>query len=344
MECIHKRDLSIDLLRIYSCVCIILLHEAGYLIFGSRFSLTIQVIVRPCLWVFAMLSGYFVLSAQVKSFKAFYLRKIPKIIIPLFVYCFIYQLVINFNNINSVSDAIKIISLKSILAGDIYGHFWFVYALIGAYLLVPVIQLAFERMTDKQLTAFMLICFFFSGVTPVLEALGFKVGFEFPLGGVLLFFFFLGYYVKRVNIERFRIPILIIGLINLPIIYFSFSVPVLAGSLCNGSIQMVIGVLFYYILFTWRPVRLPQYLENCVSFLSKKTYGIYLAHLLVLHKLAEKIPITLENKFSQVFINVLIIFAISFLLSIVIDFFLVKPIMYVYMKFISLSEKKLDIL
>lgn len=135
-----KRNVSMDLLRIFSCACIVLLHASGYLAFLSRFNLLIQAIVRPCLLVFIFISGYFVLSTPIKSWKSFYFKKIPGLLILLFIYSFIYQIYYNRAVIVDISSFFKCIDPKSILAGDIIGHFWFVYSLAGVYFIAPFLQ------------------------------------------------------------------------------------------------------------------------------------------------------------------------------------------------------------
>ncbi len=55
----------LDLLRIYCCICIILLHVSGmmtdYSYLGYRI---IQGIERPALWAFLAITGFLVLSGK----------------------------------------------------------------------------------------------------------------------------------------------------------------------------------------------------------------------------------------------------------------------------------------
>lgn len=86
------RDYALDLLRILSCLGIVILHESGYMPLTSIGWSTYQALVRPCLWVFALISGYFILGRPIKDMKSFYLKKVSTIVIPLIVYSLIYQL------------------------------------------------------------------------------------------------------------------------------------------------------------------------------------------------------------------------------------------------------------
>lgn len=56
-----KREYALDILRIYCCYCIIMLHVSGHLNVNGNFWRLVQGVVRPALWCFMMLSGYFIL-------------------------------------------------------------------------------------------------------------------------------------------------------------------------------------------------------------------------------------------------------------------------------------------
>lgn len=335
-----ERMLSIDFMRIFSCICIIMLHESGHLVWGSRYSLLIQAIVRPSLWSFAMISGYFVLNRPIKSIRKFYLKNTVHIIIPLFIYSVFYQLYANIDSIVDLRSALNVISLKSILAGDIYGHMWFVYTLVGVYLAAPFLQILLTKLTKDRLLGLLAICFFFTAVVPILTQLGLGIGFEFPLAGTLLFFFLLGYALKQFDPNRYRIPIFILGIINIPLICLTALNPYLAPSMFTCSINMLIGVVFYFTLFSQFRFQAPRWLSKITLFVSKRTYGIYLIHIMVMQVLANNyFTYTPANKFYLPIFLTLLNFFISFLIATVVDLLLVTPILWVYDRVISLLGK-----
>lgn len=87
-----KRNYSIDLLRIFCCYCIIMLHASAHLDSTGNFWRLVQGVVRPALWCFLSLSGYFILSKPIVKWSEFYFRHLLHLLIPLVFYTFIYQL------------------------------------------------------------------------------------------------------------------------------------------------------------------------------------------------------------------------------------------------------------
>lgn len=59
----NSRNVSLDLLRIFFCYCIIVLHETGFITEYSFKWSSFQVIVRPALFAFVSISGYFLLNS-----------------------------------------------------------------------------------------------------------------------------------------------------------------------------------------------------------------------------------------------------------------------------------------
>lgn len=326
----QQRNWSLDLLRIFSCICIIMLHESGNLAWNSNYNMLIQSIVRPCLWVFVMLSGYFVLNKPIQNIKKFYLKNIVFLVIPLFVYGFFYQL---YNNRAAVVDApsfFHTISFKAILAGDIAGHFWFIYTLVGMYLAAPFLQIMLSHLNNRRLFWFLTLCFFFAAGIPVLKDFGLAIGFEFPLGSTFLFFFLLGYAMRRFPYERYKIPILVLAVINIPCTCFMALNPHFAGSIFNCSINMLISVVAYFVLFNQLKFQLPKWLEKINYFVSKRTYSIYLIHLLVLNFLSGIFTYTTANHFYMPVLKTALNFVLSFLLTLVVDYILVYPVQWLY--------------
>jgi surface polysaccharide O-acyltransferase-like enzyme len=334
------RDITLDLLRIFSCACIILLHESGHLLWTSGYNLMIQAIVRPCLWVFVMISGYFVLSRPIKKIGRFYYKNIVYLIIPLFIYSAFYQVYMNREQIHGIGDVFRSIHFKSILAGDIFGHFWFVYTLVSIYFLAPFLQRLLQNLNGKQTAGLLLFLFICIGIKPILEQYGLKIGIDVPFNNATMtFYFILGYALRLVDLHKYRVPIFVLGVVNIPALFFANRVPQLVGNLYTGSLQMVVGAVFYFALFQelFAPLntRAPKWLSTAIYFVSKRTYGIYLLHLMILQVISKYFTHTPENKYYLVLVKTVLIFLIALVGATAIDFVLVRPVQWVYDKLIQ---------
>ena len=81
-----NRDTSMDVLRIICCVFIILLHTSGHLDLNSKLWRIIQAIVRPALWTFMALTGYFIFRKPIDNYFKFWFKHILGLIIPVTIY------------------------------------------------------------------------------------------------------------------------------------------------------------------------------------------------------------------------------------------------------------------
>ncbi len=283
-----ERNYALDLLRIFCCYCIIMLHVSGYLDTNGNFWRLVQGIVRPALWCFLALSGYFILSRPILNWKKFYIRHLLHLLIPLVVYVFVYQL---------YHSGGKRISLKEIINGDPIGHLWFVYTLIVLYLLAPFFQKMLENLTNRQLTGLLATMFFCGRGIKMLTALGFGIGIPTEvIGDCSTFFFLFGYWLFRVN-RTVSYKILIpVGIINTLYSAYTFSNPILADGAATLALGMVVGVVVYYQLFSKLFEKIKDGIfAKAIVYISARTYGIYLIHMLIIQYFTAKEILTLDN-------------------------------------------------
>lgn len=214
--------------------------------------------------------------------KDFYKRKLFTLLIPLVIYSLIYQIYYNYTNINSLLSFIKSFSFQSILSDQVGNHLWFVYQLTGFYLAAPFLQEMFEGLSKKMLITFLGMVYCFTGIIDYLEMFGIQIAFTSIFRGVFCFYFVLGYVVSRIDIQKYKVPILIIGIINYVVMFCMEYFGLLKQNLYTSSVNMIIGVLFYYVLFLQVRSDWPQWMRKSIIFLSGKTYSIYLIHVLFL--------------------------------------------------------------
>lgn len=148
------REQNYDMLRVISMVCIMLIHIGDdygvYILEGEPFyyfslgniCLTLTTFAVPC---FLMISGAFILSdSKNRDFKLFYRKSLFHIGIPtlsvsaLYVCYNILKLYYHISIGMDTSDtAVKY--LGEWFRGEPFYHLWYMYMLIGIYLLVPLL-------------------------------------------------------------------------------------------------------------------------------------------------------------------------------------------------------------
>lgn len=148
---IDERQIWIDILKVISAFAIILIHLSGD-IYKSTFddknqwynAIYLNSITRFAVPCFFMISGTLILTKK-DSVKKIFTKRLPRIIIPLIFWsiCYIVQSKLMWNkDLNIIKEILTIpFSHKE-------GHLWYIYQLIGLYLLAPIINLVYEK-TNK---------------------------------------------------------------------------------------------------------------------------------------------------------------------------------------------------
>ena len=143
-----------NLLRVICAVAVVVLHaSARYVtdyedistphrgqIFASLFYNQMTRFAVPC---FFMLSGAFTIGNEKnQNYRYFYRKSFVKIGIPTIIFSLIYFLYSEasaYRNFSKEGASVFIRPLKEFLAGEPYYHMWYLYTLIGIYILIPVI-------------------------------------------------------------------------------------------------------------------------------------------------------------------------------------------------------------
>lgn len=322
-----RRNAALEMLRIFCCYCIIMLHASGYIPMDTNFWRFVSAIVRPCLWCFMALSGWFILSGDIEDWKSFYYKHLLRLVIPLIAYVIVYQLCYSRGTV---------ISIKAIVAGEAPTHTWYVYTMIAMYLLAPFLNVMVKNLSKTRLTVFLCIIFFCGRVVNILALCGITINIPKEILGDCAFFYFLfGYWLYLMRgelLKHFKI-IFVIGFGNMFYGAYSFVNPYLVDGAATLSLCMVIGVIFYFVLFQkiFDGARWKKELQKIVSFVSARTYGIFLIHMLILEYIVGEnifvVDILSVSKYYVLPLQCLLIFVAGLVISIPMDMLICNPLM-----------------
>ena len=136
-----KKNYGIDLIKIFACVLVIILHSLDPMIpvvRNNMYNLFLYYVGTMAIPVFFMASGYFVLNKSIISYT-YSFRRIKNILIIIFSWLALYSI------------AILVIKHKFIFFNELKGsafigipdshfyHFWFFWSLIIMLLITPII-------------------------------------------------------------------------------------------------------------------------------------------------------------------------------------------------------------
>ncbi|MBQ8279913.1 MAG: acyltransferase [Roseburia sp.] len=147
--------------------------------------------------IFFMISGTLFLNPKKElTLKALFQKYLRKIVLALVLFgtFFSFMELVMITHTFSVSFIWQ--AFVNMLCGNSWAHMWYLFALIGLYLFLPLLK-AFTANVSKQVYLYLLMLLFVIGsLLPMLEAwLGLEFGFMMPVTGVCLFYYMCGYYI-----------------------------------------------------------------------------------------------------------------------------------------------------
>jgi len=282
-------------LRVISCIAIIFIHAivSALTLFGGDFSLKQIVfyrsIVNCLMWAvpcFIMVTGALLLdpSKQISYQKLFskYIIRILKVIIIFGVIFTVLETIFDPDKAN-VKEFLN--GLYEIFAGQSWAHMWYLYCLIGLYLLIPFYKKITEHSTKNELKYLLIIYFVFLSIIPVLNAWGIESGFYIHVSSIYPFWLFLGYYlIHYTDRAGRRAAVLVLaGLILMVIctwIRWNHNVEWLDRLFSYSSVLVVFqgGGLFQ--LLSGRKLSRFSSLDRLLERIDSRSFGIYLIHLI----------------------------------------------------------------
>ncbi|MBD2825617.1 acyltransferase [Xenorhabdus szentirmaii] len=327
-----ERNLNIEVLRIIACFFVVAIHATynfnptGLMDFNNYAGLAIHSIVRSGLPIFFMVSGFFILNKKIDNIKQFYINRFSSIIIPFVFYSLIHFLVINRWNLSSInlySDYV----LK-IISGNLSIHFWYVYSILGIYLISPIMSFIFQKLSNYEkvilsLSALILCVIDTYGLKSKLEILQLL---NLPSINMWYVYFLIGGLVGSINstLKSKNIIFFILFSYIATIFCVYFNDFITRTMPFDGGLNMFALCSLLFILFTKTEIKIKT-LKNTISTLSNHTYGIYLIHMCVLN-IFYVFFMTSNIAYNAIMLST-VTFFVSFVISLVVDNIFIKRVL-----------------
>lgn len=261
--------------------------------------------------IFLMISGILLLNPAKKlDYDRILRHYIPRAVLAIVIFglpmCLMEQYMLS-SGAGLVSVGLK--AVGNLLTGNCWTHMWYMYMLIGLYLLTPLYRAFIAHSTQREQGLLVLALLLFSLVLPGVQAFfGVPIASYLQISPVLAVYP-LGYYLQQyTKSNRWTV--------SLAVLYICFYIglcyyKVITGSMVFGA-QCLSTVLFACsLLFLIR--RFPVCQGLCDT-LSKHCFCIYLVHALFLN-IAFKIVHVEHLLHLHPVANMLIVIALVFLLS-----------------------------
>lgn len=296
--------LPVDLIRTVAIVLVLLLHASteSYVNVELMSSQSVQIwfasnfydsIARVCVPLFVMLAGALLLqpSKADEPLRHFYKKRWDRLGLP-----FIFWSIIYFAWAALVDG--KPLTLQSVTQGILTGpyyQFWFLYLLVGLYLLTPLLRVALKYASRHVLKYTLAVWFVGTAVMPLLTLFGsYYLNANFFIFTGWLGYYVLGAYLTKVEIKR---SLLYAGLIGglLWTIGGSYLIVATVGErfsqffLDGFSVNMIVAsASLFLLMLTLSPQALQTKYprgSRILRVIGDNTLPIFLLHVIVLESL-----------------------------------------------------------
>ncbi len=164
------REVWVDWMRVAACFMVILVHATEPFYLGGEGSLILtstdafwsafsDSFARACVAMFVVASSYLQFPLHYSTGE-FFRRRAVRILIPFIIWSLVY----------AIAWGEPVSNLKDLLLNFNYaaGHLWFVYMLIGIYILMPLLSPWAEKVSKKELQVYLCI-WLFTTIIPLIR-------------------------------------------------------------------------------------------------------------------------------------------------------------------------------
>ena len=313
------RNLGLDLLKIFSCIGVVVLHSTrpGFNLEQYNITAYLYYLATYAIPLFFMLNGYFLLNKK-KLPYSYVFNKIRGILTIVFVWNMLIWVIKRDFNVNPLMKIIGSLIQK----GYAY-QFWFFGSLIIIYLTLPIVKKVLEK--DYSYFAILLILIVIGIVIEMINTFIFHKPLQQYVPQTFrlwtwFFYYILGGYLGKINIQEIKLTKLIkisfsIIFIISPILLFYLAKNVYhdapAEYFYDSMIVKIVSIgLFILFLKIEKNIVLKN--NELIVKLSSLTMGVYIVHTYVLARVAKYIN---YNLWYNTVIILFVTLSISFLIS-----------------------------
>lgn len=198
-------------IRALACVGIVFLHMVygAVTIYGNEATelprMISWMVVNNLYWAvpcFVMVTGALLLDpSRELSYKKLFSKYIFRVAAALLIFTVLYRVYDIFMNGEEVSADGLLKGIINFFTGGSWSHLWYLYMLIGLYLLMPFFKKITERINVKELSYFLVLIVIFISIIPVLKLWNIEIAFGIPVATIYPFYLFFGYTVSRPEVK-----------------------------------------------------------------------------------------------------------------------------------------------
>jgi surface polysaccharide O-acyltransferase-like enzyme len=242
--------------------------------------------------LFVMISGALLLGKE-ETIPVFYRKRFGRLWIPFLVWGLAYALYDQAQNAHTFQPWEAILT---VLQRPAFYHLWYLYMLVGLYLITPFIRILMQHIHQGQLALLLKLWFVFSILLPHLYAqsliwLDYPFHFGFGLNGVDLYlgYYLLGFYLHRYGLHglRFSGHMTIFAIVSLLMVAASYALYIKGNAynplyLLNESPFVLVQAMVLFSAFKRKNEFSNDFMAHAIGQIATLSFGIYLVHPLII--------------------------------------------------------------
>lgn len=313
-----------DLCRVIAIFGVVVIHACGAKLYSfGKISESdwlqanfLDSLVRCSVPLFVMLSGALLLSNEGQLIALHRIpKRIAKVVIPLVFWNIIYLLYV------AHFTGLKVNWLSMLRQPPMY-HLWFVYMMVGLYMLLPIFQSIFQAINvNREVGSYLFIIWIVVTCIPVYQS--------FPLLGLLQQnsllgyggYFLIGAVIASSRGEKrsiiFWITIYLISVITTFGLTWGFSVHeniLVEKAYLYFSPNVLVASISLFIVLT--EMRIKGSLSNILHWISDRSFLVFFVHVVILERVQNYVALQVFN--ISTFVEILVVAIITFVIGLMI--------------------------
>lgn len=333
-----EKNLSLDLLRVIAILAVIMIHVSAQFVFASKGNSSQFIIgnifdsISRCgVPLFVMISGALMLNEQKEiTFKKIF-KKILNTLLLLYLWSFVYTF--TFNIASPIAHGQKI-QLSLFFNEFLFGHYhlWFLFMIIGLYLITPILRTFVKKENSHIVLYFIILSLILKFSVPIFEILSIKFSslkiiyewfdmFQFDLIGTYVTYYITGWFIFNISIpKKFQNLIYILGIVGVLTTILTAQIfnKYYQLAYCDYSIFNFFYSVSIFMILTKNPKPKTKFGTKLAG-LAKYSFGVYVLHVLIM----TLFNIIFPNK-SFVLLYIIIEWVITSIISFVLTYLIYK--------------------
>ncbi len=304
-----KKFFYADLIRVVAVFLVMLIHSSATLMnkwndIPTDFWMWGNVydsLARASVPLFIMLSGALILGKH-EDTRIFFVKRFSKLLFPFIFWVTVY---INWR-IFYIGEVLPVDRMIiQIFTGPVYYHLWYLYMVIGLYLIAPVLRKLLRVIERQELIYLFILWFLWNGVLPLISYLihlyaGYSVylGVKVPMIMGYSGYFILGYFLSKKKFSGsalkgwniiFTVSTVLTFLGTWAFTYAAEEFQAVLYDYFSPTVILQAIALFIILMQTGINLedKVPAGMKRTMSLLGRYSLGMYLVHVLLLGALGD---------------------------------------------------------